>query len=108
MKSTAIKCNCGHRVIQKDVLQTGYYLSLFGPSFIYVRFRCARCKRVAEQLIPEDKWDPNVLNQPHCELTEEERQRFEQMGEISPGEMIDFHFGLEDFRALPEEVSAEE
>ena len=48
MKSV-IKCNCGHRVLAKDVMQTGYYLRLVGPSFVYVKFRCSHCKKLGEQ-----------------------------------------------------------
>jgi len=99
-----IKCNCGHRVIARDVLQTGYYLSLFGPSFVYVRFRCSRCKKVGEQLVQEEKWDPSILSQPSTELPEPERKRFEEMGPISTDEIVDFHFAIEQLAALPEEL----
>jgi len=100
-----VRCNCGHRVISKDVLQTGLYLNLVGPSFVYVRFRCARCKRVGEQLIQEDRWDPAVLTQPLAELSESERSRFTQLGPITPEEVLEFHQRLEQLenldRALP-------
>jgi len=101
-----IKCNCGHRVIARDVLQTGYYLSLFGPSFVYVRFRCSRCKRVGEQLVQEEKWDPSILSQPVGELSDRERKRFEEMGPIRPDEVVDFHFALEQLTALPEDLGS--
>ena len=51
---TSIKCNCGQRVIAKDVVQHGYYLRLFGPSFVYVKFRCSRCKKLGEQFIKQE------------------------------------------------------
>jgi hypothetical protein len=90
-------------VAAKDVLQTGYYLTLLGPSFVYVRYRCNRCKRVGEQLIPEDKWDPTVLEQPGEHLDEGDRSRFSHMGRIGPDEILDFHLALESLKSLPED-----
>jgi len=52
MKS-AIKCNCGQRVLARDVMQTGYYLRLVGPSFVYVKYRCSRCKKLGEQFVKQ-------------------------------------------------------
>ena len=97
-----IKCNCGHRIGNRDVLQRGYYLSLFGPSFIYVRYRCSRCKRVGEKLVQEEKWDPSVLTQASTELSDDELHKFENMGPITADEIVDFHFALAGLDRLPE------
>lgn len=86
------------------MLQTGLYFNLSGPSYVYVRFRCNRCKRMGEQLINEDKWDPEILSQPVTELSEEERRRFENLGPITPEEVIDFHQRLENLDDLAEIV----
>ena len=104
---TILKCNCGHRVITKDVLQTGLYLNLAGPSFVYVRFRCARCKKRGEQLIQEDKWDPAVLSQSTGELGEDELRRFREMGPITADEIIGFHECLDQLDLAEEEEEAE-
>ncbi len=94
------------------MLQTGLYLSLVGPSFVYVRFRCARCKRVGEQLVEEEKWDPAILTAPAAELADTERRRFEQLGPITAEEMLSFHErldGIDDLdAALPPREAAEE
>jgi len=92
---TVIRCNCGHRIVRKDVIQTGLYLSVLGPSFVYVRYRCARCKRIGERLIQEERWDPSVLRPAHRGMSGADLRRFAGMGEITAEEVIDFHYALE-------------
>jgi DNA-directed RNA polymerase subunit RPC12/RpoP len=104
---SAIKCTCGHRVVRKDVIQTGLYLSVLGPSYVYVRYRCGRCKRVGEKLVEQDSWDPSVLRPSRRASrrgpTETEMRRFSQMGEITAEEVIDFHYALDRLTAETEE-----
>jgi hypothetical protein len=76
------------------VIQTGLYLSASGPSYVYVRFRCGRCRRVGEQLVQESNWDPAVLQHAEPQLSEDEWRRFEAMGEITADEVIQFHYAL--------------
>lgn len=90
-----VTCNCGHPISTKEILQTSLYLSLLGPSFVYVRFRCGRCKRVGEQLVREEKWNQSMLRAEGPALSEEERKHFEALGPITPAEKIDFHYALE-------------
>src|SRR5512132_955742 len=78
MKS-AIKCNCGQRIIAKDVMQTGYYLRLFGPSFVYVKFRCSRCKKLGEQFVKQEDWEDGILRDTPNEVSEAERTRFQDL-----------------------------
>lgn len=92
---TIIRCNCGHRIVRKDVIQTGLYLSVMGPSYVYVRYRCGRCKRVGEKLVDQDAWDPSVLQPPRRKPEEADLKRFESMGEITPDEVIEFHYALD-------------
>lgn len=91
-----VTCNCGHHIGTKEILQTSLYLSLLGPSFVYVRFRCGRCKRVGEQLVREEKWNQGMLRPDGPSLSTEERDKFEGLGPITPAEKIDFHYALED------------
>ena len=77
------------------MIQTGLYLSSSGPSYVYVRFRCGRCKKVGEQLVQESHWDPTVLHHPEVQMSEEDLRRFDAMGEITAEEVISFHFALE-------------
>ena len=99
INKTIIKCNCGHRILKKDVLQTGLYLSASGPSYVYVRFRCGRCKRVGEQLVQECNWDPAVLQRAEVRMSEGELRRFDAMGEITAEEVIGFHYALAELTA---------
>ncbi len=77
------------------MIQTGLYLSASGPSYVYVRFRCGRCRRVGEQLVQESHWDPAVLQHAEPQLSEDEWRRFEAMGEITADEVIQFHYSLQ-------------
>ncbi len=90
-----INCNCGQRIISKDVIQKGHYLRLFGPSFVYVKFRCSRCKRLGEKFIEQDKWDDALLRDIPLEFDSDEKKRFDSMGKITVDEVINFHYDLE-------------
>lgn len=101
MSRTAIKCNCGQRIGQKDVMQTGYYMRMFGPSFVYVKFRCSRCKKLGEQFVKQEEWDGGILKDSTAvEVTAGEKERFETMGAIEMRELVDFHNELETLNDL--------
>lgn len=95
-----IRCSCGQRVVSKDVTQTGYYLRIVGPSFVYVKYRCSRCKKLGEQFVKQQDWEEGILKDTPCEITDVERSRFQSMGEIDVHEAIDFHFALDEDLAL--------
>lgn len=97
---TSIKCNCGQRIIAKDVVQHGYYLRLFGPSFVYVKFRCSRCKKLGEQFIKQEEWEDGILKDAALEVTAEQKDQFVAQGPIDINEVIDFHFQLENMNDL--------
>ena len=105
---TSIKCNCGQRIIAKDVVQHGYYLRPFGPSFVYVKFRCSRCKKLGEQFIKQEEWEDGILKEVATEMGTDEREVFSTQGPIDINEVIDFHFALEnlaDLKSLEAAVS---
>ena len=101
MKST-IKCNCGQRILAKDKMQTGYYLRLFGPSFVYVKYRCSRCKKLGEQFVKQDEWEDGILNDAPSEMSPDENTKFKGLGKIDIHECIDAHFELEKISSLSE------
>ncbi len=68
-----------------------------------MRYRCGRCKRVGEKLVQEEKWDASVLEPAQCGPGRSALQRYEQMGAITPEEIIEFHYSLEQLSADPEE-----
>ena len=90
-------------MVRRDVIQTGLYLSVLEPSYVYVRFRCGRCKRVGEQLVEQERWDPSVLQPALRKHSEVDLPRFAEMGEISAEEVIAFHYALGRLSAEPEE-----
>ena len=96
MSKTAIKCNCGQRIGQKDVMQTGYYMRMFGPSFVYVKFRCSRCKKLGEQFVKQEDWEEGILKDPTAEPTSTEKERFTAMGPIGMPELVQFHNALDE------------
>lgn len=85
------------------MLQTGLYLSVLGPSYVYVRYRCGRCKRVGEKLVEQERWDPSTLEPRAAQRPSRDLERFAAMGDITPEEIIDFHFAVESLDAEPEE-----
>jgi DNA-directed RNA polymerase subunit RPC12/RpoP len=97
---TSIKCNCGQRIIAKDVVQHGYYLRLFGPSFVYVKFRCSRCKKLGEQFIKQEEWEEGILKDSVVEVAPEETAQFATLGPIDINEVLNFHFELENLNDL--------
>ncbi len=96
MKATAIRCHCGQRIVTKDVLQRSWYVRVFGPSFMYLKYRCSRCKRMGEKFVEQDKWDDTILRDIPSEMSLDEKKRFDRMGRICVDEEIDFHFALDD------------
>ena len=95
MSRTALKCSCGQRIGQKDVMQTGYYMRMKGPSFVYVKFRCSRCKKLGEQFVKQEVWEDGIFEETLNECTASEKRRFEALGPIRLREMADFHAALE-------------
>ncbi len=104
---TTIKCNCGQRVFSRDVMQQGYYVRQFGPSYVYIKFRCSRCKKLGEHFIKQEEWEEGLLKDGVLEVTSNERSHFESLGKITIDEMINFHYELENLNKLPEKMENE-
>jgi hypothetical protein len=100
---TTIKCNCGQRIFSRDVMQQGYYVRHFGPSYVYIKVRCSRCKKLGEHFIKQEDWAEGILNDSVNEVAADEKSRFEKLGKITIDEMIDFHYALDKLEALPAE-----
>jgi len=45
---TQLKCRCGQRVTSRDVMRQGHYSRQFGPNYVYIKYRCAHCKKLGE------------------------------------------------------------
>jgi len=83
-------------------MTTGLYLRLFGPSYVYVKYRCSRCKKLGEEFVKQAEWDSGILRNVSEEVCPDEKVRYETLGPINIDEVIDFHFQLENGNPLKE------
>src|SRR5438477_7549864 len=110
---TSLKCHCGQRVLRRDVMQQGYYMRQYGPSYVYIKFRCSRCKKLGEHFIKQEDWEEGMLKDSALEVGPSEKSQFEKMGKITIEEMINLHYaldeieGLEGLEGLPEKIDSE-
>ena len=100
MKHAGIKCSCGQRIVTKDVTQTGYFQKMMGPSFIYIKYRCPRCRKLGEHFIEQGSWDPRILQESISEVGSREKARFDGLGPITMDEVVRFHYRLEDLSSI--------
>ncbi len=98
---TSLKCHCGQRILRRDVMQQGYYVKQFGPSFVYIKYRCSRCKKLGEHFVKQEEWEDGLLQDIQTEAKEEERARFSGLGAITLEEMRQFHHALETTKSIP-------
>jgi phage FluMu protein Com len=82
-------------------MQQGYLLRRSGPSFIYIKYRCSRCKKLDELFVRQEEWEDGLLHEITTDITEPERQRFAALGSITLDEMREFHHQLENLNTLP-------
>ncbi|HLJ57512.1 MAG TPA: hypothetical protein VKT77_20915 [Chthonomonadaceae bacterium] len=99
---TSLKCHCGQRVLRRDVMQQGLCMRQFGPSYVYIKYRCSRCKKLGEQFVKQEEWEDSVLIDQPTELTTAERTRLTGLGAITLDEMRDFHRALDQLQSLPD------
>lgn len=78
-----------------------------GPSFVYVKFRCSRCKKLGQQVVKQDEWEDGLLNEQTTEQTADEMKQFSEMGTISLEEMKRFHHSLDKMESLRELLTDE-
>lgn len=102
MNRNALKCSCGQPIQEKDVMQTGLYARMYGPSFVYVRYRCPRCKRKMEKFVKQEEWDESALQNELSQEQMSEQPVFESLGPIEMAEQFDFHAQLEQLPSLRE------
>ena len=100
MSKSVVRCRCGHQILAKEVLRTDLYERSAGRDYVYVKFRCARCKRLGQIFIAENKWDWSVLDPSRNELNDAERDRFLNETPISSLECINFRQQLADVFSL--------
>ena len=87
-------------------MQQGYYVRHFGPSYVYIKFRCSRCKKLGEHFIKREDWEHGILRDSGDEINVSEKDRFASMGKITIDEMIDFHYKLETLDKIPSDLES--
>jgi hypothetical protein len=85
-----IVCACGRQIEAREILQHGYFMSHWEPVWVYVKYRCSRCKMMGEKLVDYKNWDESVLECEGAEPTSEEATRFLAMGQIGDEELDAF------------------
>ena len=88
-------------------MQKGYYIRPFGPSYVYIKFRCSRCKKLGEHYVKQEDWEEGLLRDNPLEVTSDEKSRFHGMGKITVDEMINFHYALEGLDKIPDVIENE-
>jgi DNA-directed RNA polymerase subunit RPC12/RpoP len=101
---TSLKCHCGQRILKRDVMQQANYVRQFGPSFVYIKYRCSRCKKLGEHFVKQEEWEDSLLHEPLTEVTGAEKSRFTKLGKITLDEMRGFHQQLERLDKIPSEL----
>ena len=57
-----LRCLCGQLISRWDVMRQGYYRRQGGLSYVYIKYRCTRCKKLGEHLVKEDEWRAGLLS----------------------------------------------
>ncbi|MEP0767345.1 MAG: hypothetical protein HRF45_12510 [Fimbriimonadia bacterium] len=84
---TKLLCDCGQPLVRRDLVLQEYYIRQFGPSFVYIKFRCRRCNRLGERFIRQEEWWPGVFTpRSREELHSSEREVFDALGPITESE----------------------
>lgn len=102
MKRSTVRCRCGHQVLAKEVLRTDMYERPSGREYVYVKYRCKRCKRVGETFVAENRWDWRIFEAPRSEMSESELDAFAEKSPITSEDLLDFHCLLEDITTATE------
>ena len=96
MGRPVVRCRCGHQVLAKEVLRTDLYERSSGREYVYVKFRCRRCKRMGEVFVSERQWDWSIFEPARNEMSDTERDLFLDQDAISVAEIILFHRQLKE------------
>jgi hypothetical protein len=99
MTRPVVRCRCGHRVLAKEVLRTDLYERPSGREYVYVKFRCKRCKRLGETFVAESRWDWRIFETARNEMSESESDSFAGQAPISAEEILEFHHRLQSVEA---------
>ena len=94
MNKPIVRCRCGHQILNREVLRLEPYERASGAEYVYVKYRCRRCKRLGEAFIPALEWEWDIFAAPANEMSLEERDRFLDEATISSNDVTAFHRAL--------------
>jgi len=57
-----ITCSCGRQIEGREVLQQGYFMTAWRPVWVYVKYRCSRCRMLGERLVDYTQWTDDALS----------------------------------------------
>jgi len=77
------------------------YAKQLGPCYVYIKYRCSRCKKLGEHFVKQEEWDERMLQELGADVTESERSQFAKLGAITLDEMRDFHKALDSLNQIP-------
>lgn len=83
-------------------MRTDLYERAPGQNYVYIKFRCRRCKRLGQTFVPEARWDWTLLEPARNELSDIERERLSDAEPISETELLDFSVKLKNLSDLTE------
>jgi len=94
----SIVCTCGRRIEGREVLQHGYFMNHWKPIWVFVKYRCSRCRMLGEQLVDYSQWDGSILDgdapdagpalAPLGGIDDDEVRRFaEKLGTLKPTDL---------------------
>ncbi len=103
MSKQEVKCRCcSHRIQAGEIMRTDLYERAPGQNYVYVKFRCRRCKRLGQTFVPEARWDWTLLEPARNELSDKDRERLSDAEPISETELLDFSVRLKNLSDLTE------
>jgi len=82
----SIVCTCGRRIEGREVLQHGYFMNHWKPVWVFVKYRCSRCRMLGEQLVDYSQWDETVLDSDVADVA----PAVASLGAIDDDEVRDF------------------
>ena len=100
---TSLSCQCGQFLGKRDVMQQCYWAPPYGQRYIYLKYRCSRCKKLGEHYVKQDEWDETLLNEIPLELSDGERTHFHHLGAIDKDELRSFRYSLSELNAIGSE-----
>lgn len=87
---SSIVCACGRRIEGREVLQHGYLMSHWKPIWVFVKYRCSRCRMLGEKLVDYNDWDESILDGEWPERHLSEMAPLTSLGEIDDEEVREF------------------